>query len=455
MAAAIKAGFEPRAVSQFSSLSAALVCTLVVAVCGRRRLGLLWGTSAAIALALSQGFSFWARSGMDTTGFTLLVLLVLITAVEGRWRTMGVLAGMLALTRPEGVIYWLPLFAFAALVHRGEKRSLRDVFPALGPALVIYLPWVLFRLAYFHDVFPNTYYAKMDGMRMTQVMRGMDYIGSFMRQSEIQVSLIMLGLGGILYLARRRNRPASDWLSWQVLGLGLIACTVFFILSSGGDWMNQHRFIQPTLPVLMLLVGWSGAYLGGLVPTGSGRTALMAALALVFLSQPLRVLSHDLRHPHHPLDRPLGLVEPWDDYNIPRLYKLGLEMRRIMPADATFALCPVGAFSFACGGTVIDMLGLNDRGIARLPIKAMGHGQMGHEKGNGQLVLSRKPDFILLRGNPNPEVGKVTAPDQELLYLLPVIQIWNDETFHAEYEPFLVEIDDHTSFTVYRRIAKG
>ncbi len=455
MAAAIKAGFKPRAVSQFSSLSAALVCILIVAIWGRRRLGLLWGTSAAIALALSQGFSMWARSGMDTTGFTLLVLLALITAAEGRWRTVGVMAGLLALTRPEGALYWLPLFAFVVLVNRREKRPPRDVFSAVVLALAIYLPWVLFRLAYFHDLFPNTYYAKMDGMRMTQMQRGLEYIWSFIRLSEVQVSLVMLGLGAILYLARRRNRPALDWWSWQALGLGLVACTVFFILSSGGDWMNQHRFIQPALPILVLLVGWSGGYLGRLAPRGVGRSVLTAVLALVFLSQPLRILSHDLRHPHNPLDRPLGLVEPWDDYNNPRLYKLGLEMRRIMPADATFALCPVGAFSFACGRTTIDMLGLNDREIARLPIKAMGQGQMGHEKGNGQLVLSRKPDFILLRGNPNPEVDVVAAPDQELLYLLPVIQIWNDDKFHVDYEPFVVKIDEKTSFTVYRRIAKG
>jgi len=454
MAAAIKAGFEPRAVSQFSSLSAALLTILALVLWGQHRFGVLWGSAAGLALAFNQGFSTWSRGGLETTGFVLLVLLALIAAAEKRWMTMGVLAGLLALTRPEGALYWLPLFGYAALVHRHQKRPLRDLLPAGFMALALFSTWFLFRLAYFHDVLPNTYYAKMDGMRLVQIQRGLEYIGSFIRLSEIQVMLIMIAAGGILYLGRRRARPALDWRSWQVPGLGLVACVVFFVLSAGGDWMNQNRFLQPAVPILILLAVWAGRYLGGISPSFAGRVALTAALALIFLSQPLRIFSHDIRHPNTPRDRPLGLVEPWDKSSNPSLYyHLGEKMREIMPADASVALVPVGAFSFACGRTVIDMLGLNDREIAKMPLDSMGKGRMGHEKGSGRLVLARKPDFILLRATINPEVGETAPPDKELTYLLPVIQIWNDENFHADYEPFLVKIDDKRSFTVYRRIA--
>ncbi len=454
MAAAIKAGFEPRAVSQFSSLSAALLAVLALVLWGQHRFGILWGSAAGLALALNQGFSTWSRGGLETTGFALLVLLALIAAAEKRWWTMGVLAGLLALTRPEGALYWFPLFAYAVLAHRGEKRFLRDLFPAAFTALGIFLAWFLFRLAYFHDVLPNTFYAKMDGVRLAQVQRGLEYIVSFIRLSEIQVLLIMIGVGGILYLVRGRTRSALDWRSWQVPGLGLVACAVIFILSAGGDWMNQHRFLQPTVPILILLAVCAGRYIAGIARPFAGRAVFTVVMALVFLSQPLRIFSHDIRHPNTPLDRPLGLVEPWDESSNPSMYfHLGEKMRDIMSADATVALIPVGAFSFACGRTVIDMLGLNDREIAKMPVDSMGKGRMGHEKGSGSLVLARKPDFILLRNNINPEFGKIALPTRELVYLIPVIQIWNDETFHAEYEPFVVKIDEERSFTVYRRIA--
>ena len=219
--------------------------------------------------------------------------------------------------------------------------------------------------------------------------------------------------------------------------------------------MKPHRFLQPAVPSLILLAAWAGRYLGGIAPSFTGRTVLTTFLALVFLSQPLRIFSHDLRHPNTPLDRPLGLVEPWSENSIGNWYKLGQKLRDVMPADATIALTPAGAIPFTCERTTFDMLGLNDREIAHLSAPSMGSGRMGHEKGNGQVILARKPDFILLRGRPNPEVGKTAPPDTELELLVPVFQIWKDENFHAKYEPFLVIIDEKTSFTVYRKIATG
>jgi hypothetical protein len=454
MAAAIGAGADPLAVSQFSSLAPGLAVILIVAAWCMRRFGVVWGIVAGLSLALNPGFSFWTRGGMETTLFTLLILLALLAAEARRWRLMGLAAGLLAVTRPEGPIYLLPLFLHALVAIGSGKRTWKSlVVPgllAVGP----YVVWFLFRVIYFGDILPNTYYAKMDGLRLSQTARGLEYLASFTRSSEIQILLIVLGLGGVVYLGRLRKMSSERWpAGWPLTGLGLTACMAVFVLSSGGDWMNHHRFIQPILPVLALLGAGSAAYLARLARGARMRVVGTVIIVLVTLSQPVRIFSHDLRHPHYPLDRPLGLVEPWDDYNIPRLFKLGLKMRSLAPEGATFALCPVGSFSFAWGGTTIDMLGLNDREIAKLPLESMGEGSMGHEKGSGRVVLGRRPDFILLRGNPNPEGDSPAPPDHELQYLVPVIQIWDSPSFHADYEPFVVKVDATASYTVYKRVA--
>ena len=262
MAVMIKAGFDPRAVSQFSSLSAVLVTIMVLGIWGQRRFGVLWGSLAALALALSQGFSYWARSGMETTGFTLIILLAFIAAVGSRWRTMGVLAGLIAVIRPEGIIYLGPLFVFAGLVQRRDGQPLRSLVPALLLALAPITAWFLFRGAYFHDVLPNTYYAKMDGTNLAQMQRGLQYVFSFIRLSENQVSLTMIGIGAVFYFFRPRATNRKWVTSWPTLGLGLMACSLVFILASGGDWMHQHRFIQPVLPILILMTAGACRYLG-------------------------------------------------------------------------------------------------------------------------------------------------------------------------------------------------
>ncbi|MCK9996815.1 MAG: hypothetical protein KAH56_11115 [Candidatus Krumholzibacteria bacterium] len=179
MGAAIFLGADPLQVSQFSSIFGAVLCVVAVAWWGQRRLGFWWGTFAALAVALNPSVGTWARGGLESTIFMALVVMALIAAAEEKWKTMAILAGLLALTRPEGPLYWLPLFLYALFVLRRDYRALRTpILLTLGT----YLPWFIFRVLYFHDILPNTYYAKMDGVRAAQTRRGLDLSGRVPRQ---------------------------------------------------------------------------------------------------------------------------------------------------------------------------------------------------------------------------------------------------------------------------------
>ena len=151
MAVLIRAGFDPLAVSQATSLLAALLTVMLTAWWGQRRLGPLWGTLAGAAVALHPGLSTWARGGLETTGFTLLVLILFVLGAEGRWRAAAAAAGLLAVTRPEGILYWAPLFGYAAFQVWREGRPLRGILPMGALAVALSLPWLVFRLAYFRD----------------------------------------------------------------------------------------------------------------------------------------------------------------------------------------------------------------------------------------------------------------------------------------------------------------
>jgi len=450
MAVLIKGGLDPLRVSQLTSLAAAFLTILAVTWWGHRKWGLLWGTLGGLAVGLHPGLSTWARGGLETTGFALLIALVLIAAAEGRWRLAAIPAGLLAITRPEGVLYWLPLVAFAALMIRRQGRPWRDLLPPVAISLALSLPWLLFRWAYFGDLLPNTYYAKMDGVRSAQIERGLSYLSDFAGSSEVHAPLGLIFLAALVAIVRaRRGSESVVW--WPLLAAGFMTCTVVFVLSAGGDWMSHHRFLIPAVPMVMILAAAAGHFLSGLVSRSGRRALLTGILAVLFLSQPIRIFSHDLRHPNPPRDRPLGLIEPWDDTIVPQLYQFGERMGEIMAPTETFALVPVGAPAFASDRIIIDMLGLNDREIGHLPMPEMGTGQMGHEKGNSRVVLDRRPDYIMLRHNPNPDVDRIAPPDGELKYA-PIRQLWNSAEFRDRYEPFLVRINEKRSFTIYRRV---
>jgi len=76
---------------------------------------------------------------------------------------------------------------------------------------------------------------------------------------------------------------------------------------------------------------------------------------------------------------------------------------------------------------------------------------MGHEKGDGAVVLGRRPDVIMLNSRRSPVEGRMVEPDSVSLAYRPVREIWASPAFHRDYEPFPVRLADGSTYTLYRR----
>jgi hypothetical protein len=103
-----------------------------------------------------------------------------------------------------------------------------------------------------------------------------------------------------------------------------------------------------------------------------------------------------------------ALLAPWsgflreigrESFWVRHWERLGRRLAEILPAGTTIALCPVGALPYRSGFRTIDMLGLNDRHIARVePDRSYYY--PGHQRHDGPSVLARRPDLILLANGP-------------------------------------------------------
>ena len=112
---------------------------------------------------------------------------------------------------------------------------------------------------------------------------------------------------------------------------------------------------------------------------------------------------------------------------------------------------------FAGQHRYIDMLGLNDPHIAKRHIEEI---QLpwqrvpGHWKGDGDYVLSRQPDFIIV----GPAEGTVASNP----WFLSDLEMANDPRFAQDYALFRAQLDQHGAeieggglvFTYYQRIQK-
>lgn len=74
----------------------------------------------------------------------------------------------------------------------------------------------------------------------------------------------------------------------------------------------------------------------------------------------------------------------------------GLWLRDHYDAGTVIATNTAGSIPFYSGFKTIDMLGLNDKHIARQDVPGIGQGRPGHEKADGPYVLSLNPDIIQL-----------------------------------------------------------
>ncbi|MBI3420382.1 MAG: hypothetical protein HY053_09640 [Proteobacteria bacterium] len=233
------------------------------------------------------------------------------------------------------------------------------------------------RFLMYGDVLPNTFYAKVVGTPAVTLENGWRYV--YRGLSEFPF-FYTGGLGALLALAL--FRPALR--AFVIYAFGGIVLSTLYLVAIGGDFMPGHRFMMPWLPACMLALG---LLLEKPQEDKHKQQALRYAglvLCLVLLKATF-ILPEGLRS----ID---GTALGGET--------VGKYIATHWPSGKTIALNAAGAIPyFNLDKTFIDMLGLNDRHIARrkMPdLNLVWQKKPGHGKGDGAYVLGRAPDFIIL-----------------------------------------------------------
>jgi hypothetical protein len=333
---------------------------------------------APLLLASSPPFALWATGGLETVLFTCLVVWSAVLAIEdleqGALRPVSSVALALAsLTRPEGFGLACALGALLLALHRKSPSRSKELLRWGAAFLAIFVPYFLWRLSYYGDPLPNPFYAKV-GATSSQLLRGLRYVHAYFLESGYWV---LVPCAGLIW-SRRRARVA-------VLG-GLALAFLGYVVAVGGDGLPLYRFLVPILPLLFLLIAeGSDAALRRVQASGWVRVvaaclalALCARAALpAFRGTSARLVDQDRRE-----------VAAWKE--------IGAYFAASASPGASIAVIPAGAVPYFSRLRAIDMLGLNDRAIARRRMPALGTGQAGHEKYDVDYVLARRPTYVLV-----------------------------------------------------------
>lgn len=319
---------------------------------------------AVLFTAVYLPLNTWSLQGTEVSVLTLLlstaVWLALRQLAAGRFGLWPyLLLGFSTLIRMDMAVplVLLSIFLFFADMPHRFRHLLA------GPLLVVIFlgPLTAFRLWYYGEWFPNTYYLKLVGYPFVlRVLHGLDV--------TLRV-FIKLGALPFLVFVFRRDRlvrlPA-----WMFLG------QVLYSIYTGGDaweWYGgANRYVSIGMPLFFVLLACALEEIYSLLMIAGqqsprrvnpvvARTGLLA-FALFLL------ISYNAIYGPGALAEWLLLKPSLDAGDNGRKVEQALWLDRYTAPSATVALAGAGIIPYFTERTYIDLLGKNDPVIARLPM---------------------------------------------------------------------------------------
>ena len=341
---------------------------------------------AAVGLACHWHSKTFATCGLETSMFSFLVTALLVATLVARRARGFAVAGLLGtatmLTRMDGALLY-GVAGVYTLWYARRQRSWRPWIAMLAPALLLYLPYFLWRWSYYGSFVPNLFYAKSVGEGYLE--QGVYYVAKYFECYWV----LLLALVAVLVLALRR----SCWQPAFVLIGAFVGIYCLFVAWVGGDFMFT-RFLLPITPVLFLALQFTVVAHRRLRLHAAWCAAGVGAATLLML-YPAELQQRG--------ERPLGFVEERAVYTEQVVEEsrnygrcLGALTRGVDTRVGIFGGQAMVAFEAKWPVVIECATGLTDPVIARQPLET--RGLVGHEKPAPLDYLAERGVHFLLFG---------------------------------------------------------
>jgi len=336
-----------------------------------------FGLMPAIIILTSFPLIVWSLGGLEGPLFSMWCLLGIMYVIKSRSSKHLALAGLFfafaVLTRMDGLVFVGVALLYLLWASPGTRLKSAGIF--LASFLVIYLPYFIWRVTYYGDLLPNTFYVKAGGLSWPQIGRGLSYVGHFAITPPYLLPAIVIMIAYVLY------RRSFKWrIGYLLMSIGVYLAYITWV---GGDHMYAFRFMLPVIAATALLI--YAVIISIKAHPSKFITGLIYLIVLAAVS--LQFLNHEINP--RKMDNAATVGKAVGEY-----------IEQNWPKGSLVALNTAGSTPyFAPDLRFLDMLGLNDRHIAHRRITSY---QLywqhvpGHSKGDGAYVLSRRPDYIIL-----------------------------------------------------------
>lgn len=444
LAAARGLGANPVGASIWLGIVAFLgMLVLVIRITQRSALsGTLAIPYAALALAFNHDVNVWASGGLETALFTMLLVAAYFIFYFSKWPPTqrllfsGAALALATLSRPDGALFIVlanVLLIADFFIRRtssvdlqsaapNARTVLRDLAFFNAVAVILGVPYLAWKISYYGDIFPATYYAKSGGVSYFE--QGFFYIWLYAK-AYLTSGLFVIAVPILCVVGWRKHivRPSL------IAALGVVLYLVIYVARVGGDFMYA-RFIVPMAPFIYLVVEDA---VRRVADKGWIRQTIIFTVLLVSVlyENQLRndvlfdyksngefrpkwavdsagndALGEDrgIVDEHWYYTRPLMKRADGKSLNTVEVYTLIGEDYRTLFDSLNIGICEPGGQNiiayYSHVPTGINYYGLTDNHIALQPLTH--RGRIGHEKtASDEYLASRNVSFKLDRLTPN------------------------------------------------------
>jgi len=365
--------------------------------------------SAVLMTAFFLPLNVWSLGGMEVAALvpiTSAAAYFLFLSVKNQSfdRRVIWLSAVGVLLRPDYLLLMLVFyFAATAFINHKDKKFETSFFVALF--LVVFVMFA-FRLYYYDDFLPNTYYLKMTGYPWyLRITRG---LFSFISLGYLWIWIFILWL----YKDKKANYYSYTFL------FVIPAVMILYNIYIGGDawdwWNGANRFVVIVIPVIFVILAdfdiehftkYENKYFFRLKKPSFNMMLLVVGTVLFVNIFIIYNSWEELL-----LLKPPVLMQDNKKHTL-----MAVEADRLLPKDATVALATAGVIPYYLNRTIIDILGKNDKRISKFE----GRIKSGFAKYDGYEPGHNKWDYSWSIGQLKPDA---------------VIQLW---THHEEALPYL------------------
>lgn len=307
----------------------------------------------------------WTLGGMEVSLIVLLILLSLWLTIKnhskGTFSAMQlILPGIAILARLDAIIVFFLITTFLFIYQREQRKKI--ILTAVIVLILALVPQSIFRLVYYGDILPNTYYLKMTGVPL--LLRISKGLLIFLKFALFMNPIIFLM--PFAYAIIKKGK-------YENLLLALIVFQMSYSIYVGGDawewWGGANRFICIVMPLFFILLALSlDKIIKTLFDYFSNLNSKIQKFKKITYSVVLLsvIISLNSIYGIHANLELIFVEKPFSvEYNQSQ-YEAGKFFEKIIKGkDAVVAVTAAGTLPYHFDYNYHDMLGKNDTYIAK------------------------------------------------------------------------------------------